>query len=165
MVARKEVDVTFSDLARIGRINLFHVVRRACSDATHSDGYELIVGVHLYRLFPYVRIQVAVEVISVRNREPGTIAHIQWHALKGRALFPELQADLVAHPISEQRSELVIHGNYRPPLGALGLIGDRLIGHRVAQSSAKAFLDELSLAIEAEVLSTQDLSGERFPHA
>ena len=148
VVARREVAVSFDDVERIGRINLTQVVKVASPTATEQIGYELLAGMHMHRRFRRVRVPVVVEIESARNRGYGTIAHLRWHAMQHPRLFPMMEADLIAHPISAQRSELVIAGTYQPPFGFLGLLGDLLIGRRVAQSTAEAFLYGLGRAID-----------------
>lgn len=63
-----------------------------------------------------------------------------------------MEADLVAHPLAGGRSELVLAGTYQPPFGFLGLVIDLIVGRLIAQSTAEAFINELSQAIETAVL-------------
>jgi hypothetical protein len=153
VVARREITVSFDDVERIGRTNLTHVVKVASPAPTEPIGYELLAGMHMHRWFRRVRVPVVVEIESARNWGYGTIAHLRWHAMQHPRLFPLMEADLIAHPISAQRSELVIAGTYQPPFGFLGLLGDLLIGRWVAQSTAETFLYGLGQAIEADVAS------------
>lgn len=46
-------------------------------------------------------------------------------------------------------TELVVHGGYRPPFGAFGLILDRVVAQRLARLSIETLLDELATGLRA----------------
>ena len=151
VVASRVIGVSFGDLERTVRIRLAHLVEVASGPVAGQTGQELLASVHLRRWLRWTRVPVVIEVESAPQRGHGTIAHLRWHAQRHPTIFPVMEADLVAHPLVGGSSELVLAGCYRPPLGSLGLVGDLLMGHRVAQSTAEAFIDELSQAIETAV--------------
>jgi uncharacterized membrane protein len=62
-----------------------------------------------------------------------------------------MEANLGLRPVSEKSTELVFTGEYRPPGGLVGLVVDRLVGGRVALSTAEEFLEDLGAAIETDL--------------
>lgn len=68
------------------------------------------------------------------------IVGFTWHARGGDSLFPRMDADLELAPFGPGRTEVVLRGSYEPPGGLLGYEADRLLCHRVACSTARAFL-------------------------
>jgi len=69
-------------------------------------------------------------------------------------LFPELDGDLEVAPVPNTGlpfTQIGVVARYRPPLGALGAVGDRLIGREVADAALTAFLDDLAEAAEREL--------------
>jgi hypothetical protein len=92
------------------------------------------------------------------------VIHITWNARFHPRLFPTMEADLVLHPLSASTTELNLFGNYRPPLGLLGLVFDRLIGGRVAVATANAFMDDLSDALVRDMDATHaEVPGDVDP--
>ena len=146
------IGVSFGDVERAVRVCLAHLVAVASAVASPQKGYELVAGAHTRRWLRRIRIPVVVEVDSARDPRHGTIAHLRWRAQRHRRVFPVMEADLVAHPLADGRSELVLAGTYQPPLGFLGLVVDLVVGRVIAQSTAEAFIGELSQAIETAVV-------------
>jgi hypothetical protein len=65
-------------------------------------------------------------------------------------LFPELEAVLEIAPVPNDTlpfTQLGILARYRPPLGPLGALGDRLVGAEVLDATLTTFLDEVSDAV------------------
>lgn len=82
----------------------------------------------------------------------GTVmVPISWRATGVGALFPVMNADLVLEPMGDNLVQVVLRGSYQPPLGGVGRLLDRALLHRLAQASAKSFLDQLCVAIEATI--------------
>jgi hypothetical protein len=54
-----------------------------------------------------------------------------------------MSADLEVAPLDENLTQLTLRGRYEPPLGAVGRRIDRLLMHRVAEASVRAFLGRL----------------------
>ncbi len=68
-------------------------------------------------------------------------------------LFPELDGDLEVAPVPNAGlpfTQIGVVARYRPPFGALGAVGDRLIGREVADAALTGFIDELAEAAERE---------------
>jgi hypothetical protein len=93
------------------------------------------------------------------SRSGSILIPLRWKATGVGALFPIMTADLVLQPIGSDLVEVIFRGSYDPPLRGLGRILDRAVLHRLAEASAKAFLDQLCRAIEHSIAS----DGEQDP--
>jgi hypothetical protein len=71
-------------------------------------------------------------------RDCGCAGEIAWRAASFAPLFP-----LFAGRLTVTRSRLQLEGVYAPPGGQLGLLIDRAMIHRVADRTARWFLDKL----------------------
>lgn len=87
------------------------------------------------------------------ERSGSVIIPMDWKATGPGALFPVMSADLVLQPLGPGLVEVVFRGSYEPPLKFLGRLLDRALLHRVAEASAKAFLDHLCSAVEDSIAS------------
>lgn len=87
------------------------------------------------------------------DRSGSVIIPMDWKATGVGALFPVMSADLVLQPLGPGLVEVIFRGSYQPPLKGLGRLLDRAVLHRVAEASAKAFLDQLCRAIEDAIAS------------
>lgn len=90
-----------------------------------------------------------VRVGRLDERGETLIVPITWQADSLSAAFPVLHADLEVVALSESATQLTLMGRYDPPLGALGQRLDRLLLHRIAQASVRAFLEGVGAALEA----------------
>ena len=93
------------------------------------------------------------------DRSGSVIIPMDWKATGVGALFPVMSADLVLQPLGPGLVEVIFRGSYEPPLKVLGRLLDRALLHRLAEASAKAFLDELCRAIEDSI----DSDGQKDP--
>ena len=88
--------------------------------------------------------RVEVRLGPVRRHGEVTLLAFSWHATGPGSLFPALDADLEVSPLGEERSELALHGRYEAPGGSLGRSVDRLLLHRLADATIRAFLSNLA---------------------
>lgn len=88
---------------------------------------------------------------SLRHHGDGTLIPVTWQASGGPSLFPRLDADLEVAPLGPQQTQLVLRARYEPPGGALGRGLDRMLLHRVAESTVRAFLSAICGALERAV--------------
>lgn len=72
-----------------------------------------------------------------------------WTATGTPGLFPRLEADLVVGAVDADSSQIALRGSYTPPLGSIGRALDRLVFHRIAESTVKAFVDRIAAAVVA----------------
>lgn len=83
-----------------------------------------------------------------RSLRDSLIVPISWQARSGPSLFPRLEGDLELAPFGPEQAELVLRARYEPPGGALGRRIDRVLLHRVAESTLRAFLGSIGAAME-----------------
>jgi hypothetical protein len=75
---------------------------------------------------------------------------VYWEAAERPKLFPTMRGELVAAPLGMHETRLDLSGEYRPPLGLLGRLLDRVVGFRVARATMRSFLDDLAGHLETE---------------
>jgi hypothetical protein len=90
-------------------------------------------------------------------RPSATVIPLTWRASGSSALFPIFHGDLEVAPLGEQRTQLSLWGHYDPPLGALGIAVDKVVMHRVAEASVRAFLRDVAAVL------TEQLDGHTAP--
>lgn len=95
-------------------------------------------------------VGVAVDLVtgSPRPRDDGMLLTFAWDAAGARSLFPHFDADLLAAPFGDRRTQLSISGCYTAPGGTAGQSVDRLVLHRVAESTVRAFLLQVRKVLE-----------------
>ena len=79
---------------------------------------------------------------------PSCRLRLHWRASTATAFFPTMHAELIAHPIGEDETQLGLFGTYSPPLGVLGGLGDAVLGHHIAEASVHSFVDALVKRLE-----------------
>lgn len=101
------------------------------------------------------RLDKQVEIgFSEPYRIPGkTLLPMSWKATGPERLFPALDADLEVASLGPNRTQLSISARYRPPMGLLGRALDRALLHRVAEATAKDFLDRVGEALQVRAVS------------
>lgn len=87
------------------------------------------------------------------GRSGSVIIPMDWKATGAGALFPKMSADLVLQAVGPGLVSVIFRGSYEPPLKGLGRLLDRAVLHRLAEASAKAFLDQLCTAVEDAIAS------------
>jgi hypothetical protein len=108
-----------------------------------------------------LRKSVLIEVGSPFRLASKTVLPIRWRATGPSRLFPEMEADVGVLPLGADRSQLSFNGRYQPPLGPVGRGIDRAVLHRVAEATAKDFIDRLAGAVGT--LLRGQLGGGRPP--
>jgi hypothetical protein len=103
---------------------------------------------------------VELELGSPLRVAAGLLLPLRWHAAHAAGLFPELDGELQVAPLGSHRTQLAISGQYQPPLGAVGRTLDRLLLHRVAEATAKDFLDRVAARLAAVADGNGRLHGE-----
>ncbi len=80
-----------------------------------------------------------------------TSIQLEWEAAKMPHLFPFMKAELIVHPLTSTETQLVLEGNYEPPLGLLGKALDAVIGHRIAEASVHQFIKDVAVYLRTEL--------------
>jgi hypothetical protein len=108
------------------------------------------LGVEVARVQPPAFVKLAV---GTPTKGPGRLTiPLSWTAEGPTALFPKMDADLMLATLGPDESQLSLRGSYTPPMGAMGRALDRMLLHRVAESSAKGFVDRIADSIDAGVM-------------
>ena len=117
----------------------------------YRKGEELRTRIDAGPFIPAKEVEITLG--QPMGRSSSVIIRIDWKATGVDALFPTMSADLVLQPVGPGLVSVVFRGSYHPPLGGFGRILDRTVLHRLAEASAKAFLDQLCRAVEDAIAS------------
>jgi hypothetical protein len=71
---------------------------------------------------------------------------LHWEARS--PFLPDFLGTLRFENAAHDRTRLILHGTYEPPLEPLGALFDRLIGHHIALATARDLLAKIGNAIE-----------------
>lgn len=123
----------------------------------YRRGEELRIRIDPGPYLPAKEVEISLG--QPMGRSGSVIVPMDWKATGVGALFPVMSADLVLQPLGPGLVEVVFRGSYQPPLKGLGRLLDRAVLHRVAEASAKAFLDQLCKAVEDSIAS----DGQEHP--
>ncbi len=92
-----------------------------------------------------LRRTVELSVGPVRHGGDATLIAFSWESDGALgALFPHFDADLEVAPFGVDATELSVRGSYDPPGGRVGRNLDRMVLHRLAESTIRAFLGRLA---------------------
>ena len=150
IVVSKTIDESSLDVEGALRIRPDHLMALAFPGAGPSGDGRVDVILTTRGLRRWLRIPARIELRTPPDRHAGAVLHLQWRARRHASLFPVMEADLMVRPSSSTSAEIVLAGEYRPPLGLFGFVADRVIGSRLAISTAQAFLDDLARSISTD---------------
>lgn len=107
--------------------------------------------------------QVLVQLLRPYEHHGVTVVPLRWVATgSAGVMFPQLDGNLELAPAAAPGvSSLVLAGAYRAPLAAVGAALDRVLLHRVAETSVRRFLAEViaGLAPDASALEAPSASA------
>ena len=154
--AREAINATltipgpYAEVEQALRIGPDHLIALAylAASKTEDGRFDALLTTRGWRR--WVRLPASIE-FRRTPRAAHAVVHLTWRARWRPHLFPVMEADLGLRPVSDKSTELVFTGEYRPPGGLGGLVVDRLVGGRVAVSTAEAFLEDLGAAIETDL--------------
>jgi len=92
--------------------------------------------------------KVLIEIGSPVRGSTETWIPLTWSATRVCALFPRLEGDIVISEVSTSFTQIAFRGMYEVPLGTVGRTLDRVLLHRLAEATIKAFLDRIAQAID-----------------
>lgn len=117
------------------------------AEAAYREGEELrsniSVGKGPASVAKAVRMQVG---DPIQAREETTVPVI-WEATGPSGLFPKMEGSLIMAAVGADLTQLAFRGTYDPPMGALGRALDKVLMHRLAESSVKGFVDRIGEAL------------------
>jgi len=153
ITASTTIDKSSLEVAEALRIRPDHLMALAFPGAGPSgDGrVDVILSTQGWRR--WLRIPARIEFRTPADGHTGAIIRLQWRARRYASLFPVMEADILIRPTSGSNTKIVLVGEYRPPLGLIGLVADRLIGARVAISTAQVFLEDVVKGISSDLVA------------
>ena len=98
-----------------------------------------VAGIHLVK---EVCFRVA-DYIPVPGALPMGRIQLSWEPLDHEDVYPIVTADLEIEPIDERRTMVSLLASYKPPLGRIGAVVDRVAMHRIAESALRRFFEGL----------------------
>jgi hypothetical protein len=154
--AEIRLDVSFGAAqARMTNLARSGLLRRASDDA-YRDLDTGLARVGPLGTTPGLSRLVAVRFSDMAIHEDHAVVAIRWEATgPGGALFPALDADIKLTVAGDDATMLAVSGVYRPPLGGLGAGLDRMILHRVAEATIRAFAHDIAAAIADPAVSLE----------
>lgn len=84
----------------------------------------------------------------------GTLTRIQlsWR-VPHSDVFPVFQGFFEVQPLSSYEIQLALLGYYHAPMGMIGAVFDMVLGRRIAESTVRHLVEEITKAIEEPVTS------------
>lgn len=86
---------------------------------------------------------------------------LAWEATGPSGLFPRFEGELQLSALDPERSELVLSGRYRPPLGAAGQVLDEALLTRVARATMRSLLRRVARALEGAAVPEKSRAPEK----
>jgi hypothetical protein len=75
--------------------------------------------------------------------------------------YPTFTGDLAIESADDYNSfYLVLNGTYEPPLGAVGAAFDAVVGHRIAENTARNLLAVIADSIEADFVAVEETKAQ-----
>lgn len=111
--------------------------------ATPQDGgwrVMLDAGSALPRAVSTREAVVTVDELLTDAHGIAVLRGIRWQATEREEWFPTLDGDVELTEVSRDCCQISLRGTYRPPLSVVGAVGDRLVGHRVAEAVVRRFV-------------------------
>ncbi len=122
----------------------------ALADSAYRNGETIRSRLGVGSERPLLAKQVELHIGEPVTAHAHTTIPLSWDATGTPGLFPKMRADLIIAPLGDDMAQVSLRGNYEPPMGAMGRALDRAVLHRVAESSVKAFLDDIVEMIEVD---------------
>ena len=91
-----------------------------------------------------IRFEDSVDVHDRNRSHRG----LKFHWSASNPLLPDLRGELSFRIAADSRTELVLTGEYSPPLGRVGAVLDNLMGKRIALATGKALLERIAADME-----------------
>ena len=86
------------------------------------------------------RHQALVEVGPASDEGGRLLRSVVWRSATAPGIFPVFDGDVELIELQQGVCQLSLIGTYRPPLSVAGGVGDRVLGHHVAEACARRFV-------------------------
>jgi hypothetical protein len=143
-----EMDMTFED-ARRAILRSPEQWLGTIASAAHGREEQLLADIGFDVAGVRLKRQAVVEVLNFVWSGPRVVLLIRWRSSHAAGLFPVFEGSLEILQLDRDRSRLSVSGEYQPPGGAAGRVGDRALLHRVAKATVKDFVERASAALPA----------------
>jgi hypothetical protein len=94
-------------------------------------------------------LKAVLEVGPPKEFPAHLVRSVQWRAGTAQRLFPVFDGELELEPLEGWGCQLSLGGTYRPPMSVGGGLGDRLVGHRVAEACVRRFVLDVAARLAA----------------
>ena len=88
----------------------------------------------------------------MRDHGDWLLLAFSWSGEDGTPLMSHLDADLEVTPFGPSQTALALRGRYQPPAAVLARRGDERFVEHIAESTIRAFLDELCSILSGRVV-------------
>jgi hypothetical protein len=119
--------------------------------ASNRRGLEMVLKVGLNIGRHRIDREVTLDITSAHQLGDTCVTSIAWAPKAEHSMLPSLEGTVEVAPLGEDRAQLAISANYRPPLSWLGAVADRALLRRVAEATIKDFLDRVAFGVEAQL--------------
>jgi hypothetical protein len=102
--------------------------------------------------------RTAIATLAPRHKPGEMMPHyaVTW-APEHAGPYPTFSGDLAIESGDDYNSfYLVLKGSYEPPLGAVGAVFDSVVGHRIAENTARNLLAVIADSIEADFVAVEE---------
>lgn len=120
------------------------------AESAYRDGEDLRASISVGKGPGVVAKTVRLHAKDPVTTDTDTTVPIVWEATGATGLFPKMEGYLILASVGPDHTQLSFRGNYDPPLGALGRALDKVLMHRLAESSVKGFVDRIGSALESD---------------
>lgn len=86
----------------------------------------------------------------------GLVIPVRWRATGAEALFPRLDGELVVGETDNGGTEIKLQATYRPPLGSIGGLMDRVLLARLARATVSDWVDRIVEYLEHRSTERED---------
>lgn len=114
------------------------------ASAASEDGETLRMRIGPTWSSGLVTREVHVTLGPAREGVDSILRSLSWTASEHAALFPSLDGDIELAPLDPEITRISLNVVYTPPLGDFGARIDRVILHRVAQSTVRSFISRIA---------------------
>jgi hypothetical protein len=132
------------------RFRSFFTSFSSWAESAYRDGEDLRASISVGKGPAVVAKTVRLQVKDPVTTDTETTVPIVWEATGATALFPKMEGHLILAAVGPDHTQLSFRGTYDPPLGAFGRALDKVLMHRLAESSVKGFVDRIGSALESD---------------
>lgn len=128
-----------------------------CAAYAEGAALQLRVGPSSNARVPSKMVSVHLE--RPQERQDSVAIPMDWVATGFVGLFPSMAAELDFAPLGTSITQVSLSGTYVAPLGLVGRTVDALLLHRVAEATVRAFLRQVTAALEMKIAEERVQAG------